>query len=232
MVRELDGSVVAVIGASGGLGERIAGVLARRGAQLVLVGRQEQRVRDASPLDTGHGGTVVTADITDPRCGDAIIAAAHGEHGRLDGVVNATGVVAFGSLADTPDEVVEELFLTNVIGPLWMLRRVIPALSDAGGFVTTISGMVASSPMPGMAPYSAAKAALAAASVALAKELRRAKISVTDVQPPHTETGLSTHPLSGQAPTLPQGLDPGAVAARIVTAIQQQERLVTPDQFS
>lgn len=232
MERELNESVVAVIGASGGLGQHIASILADRGARLILVGRDEQRVRDTGLTEAALSAAVVTADITDPRCGNAIVTAALENHGRLDGVVNATGVVAFGPITETPDEVVEELFLTNVIGPLWMLRQVIPALTDARGFLTTISGMVASSPMPGMAPYSAAKAALAASSAALAKELRRAKITVTDVQPPHTETGLATHPLSGQAPKLPEGLDPHRVAARIVTAIEQQERLVTPDQFT
>lgn len=46
--------------------------------------------------------------------------------GGSGGLVNAIGIVGFGSLLDTPDELIEESFLTNVLGPLWMLRRVLP----------------------------------------------------------------------------------------------------------
>lgn len=111
MTTNLDGAVVAVVGASGG-------------ARLVLAGRQQDRLE---ALAVGAASTVMV-DLRDPHAGDALVAAAHDAFGRLDGVVNAAGVVAFGSLTDTDDVVVEELFLTNVMGPLWLIKRVSPAL--------------------------------------------------------------------------------------------------------
>jgi cyclic-di-GMP-binding biofilm dispersal mediator protein len=54
---------------------------------------------------------------------------------------------------------------------------------------------------------------------------------VCDARPPHTETGLATRAVTGQAPKLPQGLDPAIVVARIVQAIEQNERAVGSDQF-
>ncbi len=211
--RDLSGARVAVVGASGALGSRVARELAGRGARLILVGRDADRLA-ATGVD---GVPVVVGDIAE--AGEAIVRAAADELGGLEGLVHAAGVVAFGSLLDTDDAVVEELFLTNVIGPLAVLRRVLPLLQESRGFVVNLSAVVAERPLPGMVAYSASKAALSAAGTALRTELRRSGVSVLDVRPPHTETGLADRPLSGAAPRLPQGLDPDDVARRIVDAL-------------
>ena len=210
---DLSGSRIAVVGATGALGSLVAAELAGRGARLLLVGR------DADRLATLGNGVPVVADLGDARAGDVVAAAAREHLGGLDGLVNAAGVVAFGALADTPDEVVEELFLTNVLGPLFLLRRVLPLLEESQGFVLQISAVVAERPMPRMAAYSASKAALSAVATALRTELRRSRVDVYDVRPPHTETGLATRPIAGEAPALPTGLDPVDVARRIVEAL-------------
>lgn len=224
----LDGSVVAVIGASGVLGSLIARGLHDRGAKVILVGRAEDRLRDVGLTDA----SVVVADLTDATAGETLVRAAQDSYGRLDGVVNAAGVVAFGSLADTEDAVIEEVFMTNVIGPLWMLRRVAPMLTESGGFMLNVSAVVADQPMPGMAAYSASKAALSAADRALVRELRRSKVSVIDVRPPHTETGLVTRSLSGEPPKLPAGLQPQIVADRIIRAIEEGQPDVAAEDFA
>ena len=181
----------------------------------MLVGRDEARLR--AVVD---GAPVVVGDLSDPTLGDRVVAAAVEHHGGLDGLVNAAGVVAFGALLDTDDAVIEELFLSNVVGPLFLLRRVVPALAQRRGFVAQLSAVVAETPLPGMAAYSASKAALTAADRALARELRRSGVDVIDVRPPHTETGLAGRPLAGAAPALPTGLDPDVVVTRVLDAIE------------
>ena len=135
-------------------------------------------------------------------------------------MVNAAGAVAFGSLVDTEDAVIEELFLVNVMGPLFLARAVLPALTEAKGFVVNLSAIVAEQPMAGMVAYSATKAALTGADRALSKELRRTGVDVIDVRPPHTETGLVDRALAGTAPRLPQGLEPSVVATAVLDAIE------------
>jgi cyclic-di-GMP-binding biofilm dispersal mediator protein len=211
----LSGLVVAVVGASGELGSRIARGAGERGAHLVLVGRDEQRLHGIL-----EGASVVVGDVADADLGDRVVAAAVERHGGLDGLVNAAGVVAFGPLLETADEVLEELFLTNVLGPLFLVRRVVPALAERRGFVVQLSAVVAETPLPGMAAYAASKAALTAADRALARELRRSGVDVVDVRPPHTETGLAGRPLAGTAPPLPRGLDPDDVVRHILDAIE------------
>ena len=163
---------------------------------------------------------------------DTIAQAAKDTHGRLDGIINAAGVVAFGTLEDTDDAIIEELFMTNVIGPLWLMRRLTPLLRESDGFVVNISAIVAEKPTAGMAAYSATKAALTAADQAMGRELRKTGIDVYDVRPPHTETGLVDRALSGEAPKLPEGLAPEATAKRIVDAIEAGQFDVTASDFS
>jgi NAD(P)-dependent dehydrogenase (short-subunit alcohol dehydrogenase family) len=224
---DLDGRVVIVIGAGGGLGRPIARRLADAGAVLVLAGPHPDRL----PVDEHPAALALSVDLRDPRAGDGLVAAVLEAHGRIDGLVNAAGVVAFGSLVDTEDTVIEELFLTNVIGPLWLLRRVAPHLAASEGFVVNLSAVVAEQPMAGMAAYSASKAALSAADAALFRELRRSKVRVCDVRPPHTETGLAARPLAGAAPRLGAGLDPDAVARRVAEAIRGDAHEVSSSAF-
>jgi cyclic-di-GMP-binding biofilm dispersal mediator protein len=226
-VSALAGRVVAVVGASGGLGAPLAAAFAQRGAQVVVAGRNPARLAAAGP----PGAPQAVVDIRDPDAGDTVVSVARSAYGRLDGVVNATGIVAFGDLAATADLTVEELFLTNTLGPLWLLRRVFPALAETQGFAVMISGVIAEQPLPGMAAYGASKAALAAAVVAAGREFRRAKVRLIDARPPHTETGLASRAVEGTAPRFRPGLDPASVATVIIDAIEAGETDLPSSRF-
>jgi len=215
--RDLTDRVVAVVGATGGLGSPLCDALRSRGATVITVGRS--------------GRTDVTLDLRNCDAGTALTEFARSSHGRLDGVVVAAGIVAFGDVADTADVTVEELMMTNAMGPIWLANRVGAALADSEGFFVNVSGVVAETPMPGMAAYSASKAAAHAAVLALAKEWRRNKVLVVDARPPHTETGLATRPLAGSAPQMPEGLSPASVAERIVQGIVDGERELSGADF-
>ena len=218
--RDLNGSVVAVIGATGGLGTAITTTLVGRGATVVRCNR------------SGGPDSELVVDLRESRAGDQLVEYAMATHGRLDGVVIAAGIVAFGDLVDTDDVVIEELFLTNAMGPMWLAKHVAPALQASQGFFVNVSGVVAESPMPGMAAYSASKAAAAAATEAIRREFRRMKVAVVDVRPPHTETGLATRPIAGTAPKMPVGLEPSMVAERVVAAIEQGDSAVASTDFT
>jgi cyclic-di-GMP-binding biofilm dispersal mediator protein len=221
----IDGRCFVIAGASGGLGSEIAQALARRRALLVLT------ARDRSRLDAVDVPAVrVPADLRDPDRAGEVMAVAVESFGRLDGVVNATGVVAFGDLANTSTDVVEELFLTNTFLPIFLLQAALPRMEEGGVFVN-ISGVVAENPMAGMAPYSASKAAAAAIMTAAGREARRRGIRIVDARPGHTETGLADRPLAGTAPRFRTGLSPRRVGGRIVDAIAADERDLPPAAF-
>jgi cyclic-di-GMP-binding biofilm dispersal mediator protein len=146
-------------------------------------------------------------------------------------VVNAAGAVAFGEVDSLSDEVIDRLLAANLVGPIRLMRAAIPRL-ESGGFIANLSAIVAEQPTAGMAFYSATKAALTGFDRALARELRRRRIDVIDVRPPHTETGLADRPVAGKAPRLPAGLAPGAVADRIVEATMAGARELAASDFS
>jgi short-subunit dehydrogenase len=226
------GKSILVVGATGGLGQPIAELLAARGARLTLHGRDETKLAGMSDW-----GTTVAGDISRADTARRLVDTAVGAHGGLDGIVFAAGIVAFGTVADTPDEVLIDVFTVNTLAPIRLLRAAMPALTESAQagrdpFVLIISAVVAEQPMPGMAAYSASKAALMAYDAAAARELRRAKIRLIDARPPHTETGLATRPHFGTAPSLPQGLAPLAVAERIVVGLESGERDMPSSAFA
>lgn len=223
---------VLVVGATGGLGAPISRQLAAEGAKLTLLGRDVGRL-EALGLDA----TLVTGDLRETQTATNAVAAALSAHGRLDGLVVASGVVAFGPVADVPDDALLDLFLINTLAPIRLLQATLPHLvasREAGNspFVVNLSAVVAEQPTAGMAAYSASKAALTAYDSAAARELRRAKIRLIDARPPHTETGLADRPIAGSAPRLPHGLAPEHVAGRVVSAILNDESDLPSGAFS
>jgi NAD(P)-dependent dehydrogenase (short-subunit alcohol dehydrogenase family) len=217
---DLTGAVVLVLGASGGLGSRIAAMLDDEGATVV---RAAQRPESLS------GPDAYLADLRAEQGGASLVAAALQAHGRLDGVVVAAGVVAFGPAAEVGDETLSELVEVNMLGPIRVLRDASAALADSAAagrdpFVVTISGVVSESPTAGMAAYSASKAGLAAFVSAASREYRRRGVRVLDARPGHTDTGLATRAVAGTAPAFGSALDPDDVAARIVRAIVDGEK--------
>ncbi len=212
-----EGRTIAIIGAAGGLGSELVRQLQTCGARLILAGPHTEKLEPlAHPADR-----VLSFDLRDSRAGDQLVRTAQ-DLGGLDGVINAAGVVAFGPLTELDDVDLKEMFLINVLGPLWMMKRVTPMLSDSNGWLCSISGVIAETPMPNMAAYAATKASISAASRALFRELRRQNVFVCDARPPHTETGLAGRAISGTAPTFPPGLEPSRVAARILLGIEER----------
>jgi cyclic-di-GMP-binding biofilm dispersal mediator protein len=227
----LSGRSVCVVGASGGLGAPVSRRLAAAGAILTLCGRDASRLESVVP-----GAAIVAADLTEPGTPDVIVQATLAAHGRLDGLVYAAGVVAFAPAAELPDAVLTQLFAVNTLAPMRLLHAAIPALVDSARqgrepFVANLSAVVAEQPVAGMSAYSASKAALTAFDHAAARELRRSRVRLIDVRPPHTETGLAGRPIFGSAPALPPGLTPDDVADRILAAVVGGERDLPSEAF-
>lgn len=228
---ELAGKRILVTGATGALGSRIASLLSASGAQLVLTGR------DATKLQAlGLSAELFSLDLALPGAAASLMQTVTGA-GQLDGVVIAHGVVAFGPVSELESSTVQSLTALNQTGPIELIHTAVPALlaAKAAGsepFVLTISGVIADMPTAGMAAYGASKAGLKSFVAATQRELRREGIRVLDTRPPHTETGLASRAIAGVAPTMPQGMDPDAVAARIVAAIVNDEKDVPADLFS
>jgi cyclic-di-GMP-binding biofilm dispersal mediator protein len=222
---ELKARNILVLGASGVLGSNIATKLAQAGATVMATSstlESAERVPHA-------GNPRLLVDLTNPESIRVLIEYLIESDAKIDGIVNATGVVAFGNFTELSPEVLTKLFAVNTTGPIQLIQGLLPALkaSAAEGndpFIVNISGVVAETPMAGLAAYSASKAAFFAFNQAISRELRRDGIRVIDARPGHTETGLAGRAIGGVAPAFPTGMSAEQVSDRIVKAIMEDEK--------
>jgi cyclic-di-GMP-binding biofilm dispersal mediator protein len=203
--------VALIAGGTGGLGRALTTELRSRGCSVATV----SRTLSADP-------THLVADLRSPESASAVVNEVIAKHGALNIVINAMGVVAFGEIGATSVDTVEEIFLTNTFGHIFLMQAALHHVQQ-GSVLVGISGVIAEQNLPGMSVYGASKAAVRSFDEALAREARKAGVRVIDARPPHTETGLASRAVAGTAPKFPVGLDPTAVARRIVQAIADGE---------
>ena len=221
----LAGASVLLAGAGGGIGNALADELHRRGAVLTLVGRRRE------PLDRlSVPGKRLSLDLRSVDACEMAIDEATRHGGQLDVVINAVGVVAFGTVDELSIDAMEELFLTNTFIPIMLARAALPRLT-AGGAIVNFSGVIAEQNLPGLAAYGASKAAVKAFDEAMAREARRRKVRVIDARPPHPETGLADRPIEGRAPKMPTGLAASAVAMTVCDALEDGTSDLPSDRF-
>ncbi|SNR39440.1 SDR family NAD(P)-dependent oxidoreductase [Actinomadura mexicana] len=178
---ELEGRVYIVTGASAGIGEATAALLAREGAQVVGVAR--------SPVD-------VAADLTRPDAAQHVVDVALERHGRLDGLVNNAGALEsrIGFL-DVTDAQWHATFELNLHAAVRMARAALPALIDQGaGSVVHVASEAARFPDTPLVDYAASKTALLSVSKTLAGEFGPCGVRSNVVMPGPTRTRLWDEP--------------------------------------
>ena len=214
-----------VAGATGELGGRLASGLIDAGARVALAGR------DAAALATiasQHGAPAAELDLEDASSIDDAVRTAAEALGGLDGLVVATGAVAFGPASGLDGAVAARLMQVNALGPIALIGAALPVLTRPAAIVA-LSAVVADHPTAGMAAYSASKAALSAYLTALRREQRRDGLLVLDVRPQHVETGFAERALAGSPPSLGAGADPDDIVAAILGALREDRRELAYD---
>lgn len=229
---DLAGRRILVVGASGAFGAQFAEQLVAASAAVVGTASSDASMhRIGSSLVERH-----VLDLSDrgsiERATSAILAS--GE--AIDGIILASGEVAFGSAAETPSAITERLMKVNFLGQVAVVTALLGALEKSAAannspFVVSISGVIAETPMAGLSSYSASKTAMHGYATAATRELRRAGIRWIDARPGHTESGLATRAIFGQAPAFGAGLKTEDVVARIVSAIKEDEKDLPSSSF-
>jgi cyclic-di-GMP-binding biofilm dispersal mediator protein len=212
-----------IIGGSGALGSEIARELLARGATVHLVVRTPGNV----PSDLSVSG-ISQGDI---RNRESLRHALTSFGSTFNGLINAAGLVAFGSLTDVPQEIVSELYAVNAQGTVNVLSLA-PEFLEEGGVIASLTGVAADMELLNMSAYCSSKSAAKSAMKVAGREFRSKKLSVLDIRAPHTETGLVNRALFGEAPKMPLGLSPQTVAQRIVKAIEEGEKDLPAESFS
>jgi NAD(P)-dependent dehydrogenase (short-subunit alcohol dehydrogenase family) len=186
---ELSGRTALVTGSTGGIGAATAVLLASRGADLVVTGRDEARGQAVVKGILGDGGKArfVAADFADLASVRSLAAAA----GPVDILVNNTGVFPGGALVDQDVESFDAAFAVNVRALYFLTAAVVPGMVERGrGSVVNVSTMAARVGMAGLSAYSATKAAVESLTRTWAAELGAAGIRVNTVAPGPTRTDM------------------------------------------
>lgn len=230
----VDGKVVAITGASSGIGEATARLLAARGASVVLGARRTDRLRKIVGELRGAGASAVAlaTDVTRRADVDALVATAVREFGRLDVLVNNAGVATLGPLADGDTGAWSAAIDVNVRGVLHGIAAAAPVFRRQGsGHVVTVVSTAGLKIVPEMGVYAGTKNAVRTVMEALRQESTDGVIRTTSISPGYvrTELGGSSGDPDGNAgrdaavrATMDRiGLPPDAVARAIAFAVEQ-----------
>ncbi|GLQ69805.1 oxidoreductase [Gluconobacter albidus] len=179
-----------VTGASKGIGAGIAKALAAEGAAVVVNYASSKSGADAVVAAiTGNGGKAVSVqgDVSRKADAQAIVETAISQFGRLDILVNNSGVYEFASIDQITEEHFHRLFNINVLGTLLTTQAAVKHLGD-GGSVINISSVVSRITPPDLAVYTGTKGAVDAITGSLARELGPRNIRVNAINPGLVET--------------------------------------------
>jgi NADP-dependent 3-hydroxy acid dehydrogenase YdfG len=209
--------VVAITGASSGIGEATARLLAANGARLVLGARRTDRLEQIADELRAAGTSVVTraTDVTVRDDLDRLVAAATDEFGRLDVLVSNAGVAHLSPVSDGDVDGWADMIDVNLRGVLYGIAAAMPVFQrqGSGHFVTTVS-TAGLKIVPTMAGYAATKNAVRTFMEALRQESTDGVIRTTSISPGYVRTEFNPTDF---------GIPADAVARAIAFAIDQPD---------
>jgi len=189
----LAGQVAVVTGAGRGIGRAVAATFAREGAFVVLAARSAREIATVQRDIEAAGGRAlaVATDVRQEPAVAALVTRALAEGGRIDCLVTAAGMAAFGPVADAKTADWDQLMAVNLRGVFLCCRAVLPAMTaQRRGTIINIGSVVTSRTLPGSGAYTAAKYGLLGFSRVLAEEMRAHGVRVGVLSAGATDTPL------------------------------------------
>lgn len=228
---DIEVKVIAITGASSGIGEATAKVLAAAGARIVIGARRTDRLEKLADEITAEGGTVRLRklDVTDRSDMEAFAGFAKSEFGRLDVIINNAGVMPLSPLDALKVDEWDQMIDVNIKGVLYGIAAALPIMKAQGsGQIINLSSIGGHSVSPTAAVYCATKFAVRAISDGLRQETDR--IRVTVISPGTTTSELAntiSDPTARDAMKAFRAItiSPEAIANSILYAISQPDNV-------
>ena len=190
---DLSGRVVAITGASSGIGEATALRCAKAGASVALGARRTERIDAlAAQIEEGGGAAVaVSLDVTSEEQATGFVRTAHERLGRLDALINNAGVMLLGPVEGADTENWRRMIEVNCLGLLYCTHAALPLMREQGsGHIVNVASVAGRRASLGSGVYNMTKWGVVGFSEALRQEALHANIRVTVVEPGFVETEL------------------------------------------
>jgi NAD(P)-dependent dehydrogenase (short-subunit alcohol dehydrogenase family) len=190
----LDGKVALVTGASSGLGERFARVLAAAGAEVALAARRIDKLASLAAAIEKQGGRAyaVALDVTQVAAIDAAIAAVEAALGPIDILVNNSGVSVTKRLGEYTEDDYDYVMGTNAKGAFFVAQAVGARMAKrGGGRIVNVASAAGLHVLPRIAVYGMSKAAVVHMTKSMAREWGRAGVNVNALCPGYIETEIN-----------------------------------------
>ncbi|WP_110655496.1 SDR family oxidoreductase [Salinicola halimionae] len=214
---------ILITGASGGIGRELVALLAERGAQLLIVGRNESVLKELTALAPMRI-RALSADLTQTSDRRRIVDIA--EDVRIDMLINAAGLNHFGLFDEQSPAVISSMVDLNVTATLLLTQALLPRLlHENSAWVINLGSAFGAIGHPGYTAYCTTKFALRGFSQALRRELADTPIQVLHISPRATRTGMNSDRADALNNALGNHVDePAHVAASVVRGIEKQAR--------
>lgn len=217
-------SKVLLIGATGGIGQKIAEVLQYAGARLFLVGRNTSKLEYLrTRIGQGHDNEplIITADITTLQGRKNILEFVNRYPGGINMVINCAGINNFDLLEDMDETDIQKIIDTNLTAPLQLIGLLLPHLKGhPRSLIMNVGSTFGSIGFAGFSIYSASKFALRGFTEALRRELSDTGITVSYIAPRTTDTELNSPEIFAMNKELKVSIDqPIIVAKEVLDAI-------------
>ena len=193
-MQNLKGKTALVTGGGRGLGKAVALALAAEGVNVAITGRNENNLKSvAAEIESkGVKSSYSVFDVTDKKQVFTSLEKLQNDFGKFDILINNAGIAAFGGILEMDDEQWEDIVKTNLLGPYYVVKAVVPGMVEKkSGDVVNISSTAGLKGNALTSAYSASKFGLIGMSESMMLELRKQNIRVTTLTPSTISTDMA-----------------------------------------
>lgn len=181
-MESIKGKKILLVGATGGIGSRLAKLLIGSGADLFITGRSQDKLKKVAAAINLPEEKFISCDITDSNAVARLNQRYFQSNQKIDILINASGI----GIIKPFEELTEEEFLrsvnTNLFGAWLLMRSFMPSMKEAQkGLVINVPGVLGKVPMAGAAAYSATKYGLVGMTQSIREEIKRTDIRITNL---------------------------------------------------
>ncbi len=226
----LKDKVVVITGAAGGIGRKLAALLAGHGARLVLTDIRKEKLEELEKAIKTEGIDVriVEHDVSRPESWDALVSQVLQAFGKVDVLINNAGVVQPAAAWDISQDKIAQQLNVNLLGTIYGCRAALRVMKKQSfGKIVNVASLGGIVPMPGEAVYCATKFGIRGYSLSLAAELQATPIEVSVVLPDSVDTPMLAYELGHNEAVMSfigVPLKPEIVARGILKAVIKHKR--------